>query len=198
MTNAEFIDFVVRDKKVPYDDNLKSLLKQYFKLGVEYFEKHIDFNYMFTVENLILPQGAFLLPLMAKVKHIQSVTDKSRKITLTGEDEAEKFYLAFSNSPGVPTMYMYSEPDDAIKFNRPADRNTEYIVVYYRYPDPIYLDDNEEHPILKEAFQLMLSYMGLMIERYYSDGTQLDVSNIANLIPLERYIQTVRQRRSCI
>lgn len=172
MTNQEFIEFVVRDKKVPYDNNLlSSVLHQYFKSSVELLEKQIDFNYMERTTLFTLLKDSYEVPLTDNVKKVVSLYDKTHMFELYGDDDVSVFYKLFSDKPAIPKKFVVS--NNKILFPTPLKENTDFVIRYYAFTYNTELTNlNNSHPLINENFQLLLSTLGVLIDRYYSPTSQ--------------------------
>ncbi len=193
MTNREFIEFVIRDKKVPYDNNLlSSILYQYFKSAIELLEKQIDFNYMEKTTLFTLLKDNYELPLPDNIKKVVSLYDKTHLFELYGDDDTSAFYKMFSDKPAVPRKFIVS--NNKILFPTPLKENTDFVVRYYAFTyntDLVSL--NNSHPLINENFQLLLSTLGLFIDRYYSP-TSPDADLHKALKVIERDTQQQKRR----
>lgn len=177
MTNQEFIDFVIRDKKVSYDDALLSQIWQYFKVAVQDLETRIDFAYNHRTVLFSVLTGNHFINFYENVKYIKSVYDKTRKFELYGDKDTKSFFLLFDATvSGVPERYYYDANDRRLYFSCSLSDNTEYVVDYYVYSydnDILFAPDNT-HPILKENLELLNTAMGVLIERYYTADINLE------------------------
>jgi len=83
MTNQEFIEFVIRDKKVPYDDTLLAQIWNYFKIAIQDLETRIDFTYNRKTTILTALKGNNFIVIPDNVKYIVSVYDKNENMNYT-------------------------------------------------------------------------------------------------------------------
>jgi hypothetical protein len=171
MTNQDFINFVIRDKKVPYDDTLLSQLWDYFKIAIQDLETRIDFAYAHRTTLFTVLKDNYYINIPDNVKYIKSVFDKTRKQELYGDKDTKAFFLMFdTNFKDYPTRYYYDAIDRKLYFSCSLVDNCDFIVDYYvfTYDNQALTDPNITHPLLKENFELLNLTMGLLIERYYS------------------------------
>ncbi|MBX0312748.1 MAG: hypothetical protein JHC31_13440 [Sulfurihydrogenibium sp.] len=177
MTNREFIDFVVREKKVPYDDALLSQIWNYFKIAVQDLETRIDFAYNYRTSLFSVLKNNYFIIFPENVKYIKSVFDKRRKVELYGDKDTKSFYLMFNAEVvGYPTRYFYDAVDKKLYFSCSLVDNSEYVVDYYVYTydnDTLFTPDNT-HPLLLENFELLNLTVGMLIERFYSADINLE------------------------
>jgi hypothetical protein len=96
MTNQEFIDFVIRDKKVPYDDTLLTQIWNYFKIAIQDLETRIDFEYNHKITLFTVLKNNFYINIPENVKYIKSVYDKTNKQELYGDKDTKAFFLIFN------------------------------------------------------------------------------------------------------
>ena len=193
MTNKEFIELVVRDKKVPYDNNLlNDILYQYFKSAIEFLEKQIDFDYMEEVLNFSLLPNTYEIPLNVKVKKIMTLYDKTHKFELTGDYDASLFYKIFEDKPAIPRVFIYH--NNKIKFPVKLKEATEYVIRLYKhtYNDSMFVGLDASHPLIEENSQLLMSTLGTLIDRYYSPVNQ-DFSLLPTLLNQEKNSQIQRK-----
>jgi hypothetical protein len=176
MTNQDFIDFVIRDKKVPYDDTLLSQIWNYFTIAIQDLETRIDFAYAHRTTLFTVLKDNYYIDITDNVKYIKSVFDKIRKTELYGDKDTKAFFLMFDASlKSYPTRYYYDAIDKRLYFSCSLVDNCDYIVDYYvyTYDNTTLTDPNATHPLLKENFELLNLTMGLLIERYYSADINL-------------------------
>jgi hypothetical protein len=177
MTNQEFIDFVVREKKVPYDDALLSQIWNYFKIAVQDLETRIDFAYNYRTSLFSVLKNNYFIIFPENVKYIKSVFDKTRKVELYGDKDTKAFFLLFdAESKGYPQRYYYDAVDKRLYFSCSLVDNNEYVVDYYTYTydnDTLFAP-NSTHPLLNENFELLNLTMGMLIERFYSADINLE------------------------
>jgi hypothetical protein len=177
MTNKEFLDFVIRDKKVPYDDGLLSQLWSYFKIAIQDLETRIDFDYNHRTSLFSVLKNNYFIPFTDNVKYIKSVFDKTRKIELYGDKDTKAFFLLFNaDNKGYPQRYYYDASNKKLFFSCSLVDNNDYVIDYYIYTydnDTLLAPDNT-HPLLNENFELLNITLGMLIERYYSADINLD------------------------
>jgi hypothetical protein len=171
MTNQEFIDFVVRDKKVPYDDTLLTQLWTYFKVAIQDLETRIDFEYNHKTTLFSVLKDNYFITIPDNIKYIKTVYDKKQKAELYGDRDTKAFFLMFdSNEKGYPNRYYYDSVDKRLYFSCSLIDNNEYIIDYYvyTYGDDTQTSPTASHPLLTENFELLNLTMGLLIERFYT------------------------------
>jgi hypothetical protein len=112
MTNQEFIDFVIRDKKVPYDDTLLTQIWDYFKIAIQDLETRIDFAYNHKTTLFTVLKNNYYITIPENVKYIKTVYDKTQKQELYGDKDTKAFYLMMLDintltSPCENTEWVY-------------------------------------------------------------------------------------------
>jgi hypothetical protein len=191
MTNKEFIDFVIRDKKVNYDDALLSQIWNYFKIAIQDLETRIDFAYNHNTALFSVLKNNYFIQFYGNVKYIKSVYDKTRKTELFGDKDTKAFFLLFdAESKGFPQRYYYDAVDKKLYFSCSLVDNNEYVVDYYvyTYDNDYLLSPDNTHPLLNENFELLNLAMGMLIERFYSADINLDAK-------LKEYLETNERAR---
>ncbi len=171
MTNQEFIDFVIRDKKVPYDDTMLTQIWNYFKIAIQDLETRIDFAYNHKTTLFSVLKGNHFIAIPDNVKYIKTVFDKKHKQELVGDKDTKAFYLMFdTTAKGYPNRYYYDATDKKLFFSCSLIDNNDYIIDYYvyTYNDNILTSPTATHPLLNENFELLNLTIGLLIERFYS------------------------------
>jgi len=73
MTNQEFIDFVIRDKKVPYDDTMLIQIWNYFKIAIQDLETRIDFAYNHKTTLFSVLKDNHFIAIPDNVKSIKTI-----------------------------------------------------------------------------------------------------------------------------
>jgi hypothetical protein len=177
MTNQDFINFVIRDKKVPYDDTLLSQLWSYFTIAIQDLETRIDFEYNHKTTLLTVLKGNNYINFTDNVKYIKTVYDKTNKQELYGDKDTKAFFLMYNpNEVGYPNRYFYDANDKKLYFSCSLISNNDYIVDYfvYTYDNPNLTSPTATHPLLNENFELLNITMGLLIERFYSADINLE------------------------
>jgi hypothetical protein len=177
MTNQDFINFVVRDKKVPYDDTLLNQLWTYFTIAIQDLETRIDFEYCRKTTLLTVLKDNNYINIPDNVKYIKTIYDKSNQQELFGDKDTKSFFLMFnSNEKGYPNRYYFDSVDKKLYFSCSLINNNDYILDYfiYTYDNPTLTSPTATHPLLNENFELINLTMGLLIERYYSADLNLD------------------------
>jgi hypothetical protein len=177
MTNQDFINFVIRDKKVPYDDTLLSQIWDYFKIAIQDLETRIDFAYAHRTTLFSVLKDNYFISIPDNVKYIKSVFNKTKKTELYGDKDTKAFFLMFDASlKSYPNRYYYDANDRRLYFSCSLIDNCDFIVDYYvfTYDNPTLIDPNTSHPLLKENFELLNLTMGLLIERYYSADINIE------------------------
>lgn len=194
MTNQDFIELVVRDKKVPYDNNLLTgLLYQYFKNAIEFLEKQIDFDYAERTSLFTVLKDNYSIPFTTeKVKKIYTLFDKTHGFELYGDYDTTIFYRMFEDKPAIPKRYVVS--NNTIYFSTPLKENTEYVIRYFvfTYNNPVYVDLDKTHPLIEINPQLLISTLGLFIDRYYSPSS-LDSDFVKTLQVIEKATQNQKR-----
>jgi len=196
MTNQEFIEFVIRDKKVPYDDTLLAQIWQYFKIAIQDLETRIDFTYNHKTTILTALKGNNFIDIPDNVKYINSVYDKKRKYELYGDGDVKSFYLMFDiTTEGHPDTYFYDAVDKKLYFSSPLADNKDYIIDYYvyTYDDNTLISPTATHPLLQENFELLNLTMAMLIERFYSADFNLEAKLKEYLEANERARQERRE-----
>ena len=194
MTNQEFIEFVVRDKKVPYDNNLLTdLLYRYFLSAIETLEKSIDFNYMERSSIFTVLANQYEIKINEIIKKIATLIDKTHNFELYGDDDASVFYLLFQDKPAIPNRFVVS--NNTIRLTTPVKENTDYVIRYYiyTYKDNNYIGLDKTHPLIEENFQLLLTTLGSYIDRYYSTQSD-DIQFSTAFSQLEKNAQQQKRR----
>jgi len=196
MTNQEFIEFVIRDKKVPYDDTLLAQIWNYFKIAIQDLETRIDFTYNRKTTILTALKGNNFIVIPDNVKYIVSVYDKKRKYELYGDRDIKSFYLLFDTSTtGNPDTYFFDAVDKKLYFSRTLADNNDYIIDYYvyTYNDTTLTSPTATHPLLNENFGLLNLTMAMLIERFYSADFNLEAKLKEYLEANERARQERRE-----
>jgi hypothetical protein len=177
MTNKEFIDFVIRDKKVPYDDTLLTQIWDYFKIAIQDLETRIDFAYNHKTTLFTVLKDNNFINITDNIKYIKSVFDKTRKKEIYGDKDTKAFFLMFNpDVKGYPERYYYDAKDKKLYFSCSLVDNNDYIIDYYvyTYNDATLTSPTASHPLLNENFELLNLTMGLLIERFYSADLNIE------------------------
>jgi hypothetical protein len=196
MNNQEFIEFVIRDKKVPYDDTLLTQLWTYFRVAIQDLETRIDFSYNKRATLFSVLKDNYFIPLTDNIKYIKSIFDKRNKKELYGDKDTKSFFLMFDASfKGYPNRFYYDALDKKLYFACSLIDNCEYVVDYYiyTYNDETLISPTATHPLLNENFELLNITIGLLIERYYSADFNLDAKLKEYLEANERARQSMRE-----
>jgi hypothetical protein len=177
MTNQEFIDFVIRDKKVPYDDTLLTQIWNYFKIAIQDLETRIDFAYNHKTTLFTVLKDNYFILIPDNVKYIKTVYDKTQKQELYGDKDTKAFFLMFdATAKGYPNRYYYDATDKKLYFSCSLIDNNDYIIDYYvyTYSDDTLTSPTASHPLLTENFELLNLTIGLLIERFYSADLNIE------------------------
>jgi hypothetical protein len=196
MTNQDFIEFVIRDKKVPYDDTLLTQLWNYLKVAIQDLETRIDFEYCHRTTLFTVLKGNNYINFTDNVKYIKSVYDKNNKQELYGDKDTKSFFLLYNpDEVGYPNRYFYDANDKRLYFSCSLVANNDYVVDYYiyTYNDSNLTSPTATHPLLNENFELLNITMGLLIERYYTADINLEAKLKEYLELNERAKQERRQ-----
>jgi lipopolysaccharide export LptBFGC system permease protein LptF len=177
MTNQEFIDFVIRDKKVPYDDTLLTQIWNYFKIAIQDLETRIDFAYNHKTTLFTVLKDNYYISISDDIKYIKTIYDKTNQQELYGDKDTKAFFLMFnSNEKGYPDRYYYDAVDKRLYFSCSLINGNDYVIDYfiYTYNDTTLTSPTATHPLLNENFELLNLTMGLLIERFYSADFNLE------------------------
>jgi hypothetical protein len=204
MNNQDFIDFVIGDKKLPYDANLLNLLWNYFTIAIQTLETRIDFDYMNKAVMLTVLANNNTVNITDNVKYIKSVYNTTTNSEVYGAPTTKDFYLLLANSTLSTTnpntlftltaeqglSYYYDNATNTLNFSMPLPQATTFVVDYYfyTYNDPNYISQTASHPILTQNFELLNTTMSVLIERYYTPNIQIDAQ-------LQQYFETMERAR---
>ena len=153
-TNADFITHVLDYQGIPYEEPFndvefnQKVFIPLFKEALLECQKLIDFSKMRHSENIVLSTGSNAINLGTNVKYIHSVIDSE-----TGNLLQFGYPYAFESSQflhGKPQAYYFSDADGKLYFNKIADKNYEFIVIFYKFDL-----DSDPHFILQEAPELL-------------------------------------------
>ena len=190
MTNLEFLQFVIEDRKIPYDTQLVNLLHNYFKFTIEELEKQENFNYMRRDTYATLLANNYYINFTEDIKSFQEVIDKKRGWRLIGDEETKVLYLYRADKVGTPTRYFYSSADRRLYFNCKVAEPTDYIISYYvfTYNTPL-VNLNATHPLLEENKALLLHSLSVWVERFYTMDLNYEAQRANYYKTLERSVQ---------
>lgn len=152
--NVDFIKYVLDFNGIPYEEPFEEIefnqrvFIPLFKETLLECQKLIDFSKMRKEAEYVLTENSHSIEIGQNVKYIYSVIEKD-----TGQILKFGFPYAKISSQfleGKPTVYYFSDADGKIYFNKIADKDYHYIIIFYAF-------DLEEDPhfILQEAPELL-------------------------------------------
>lgn len=193
MTNQDFLNIILDDKKVQYDENLlNNVLYNYFMLSIQDVETDIDFNYMLSYAEFNETEYPILLGDFTSIKYVKSVIFNDIELVRVDVDEI------FRGKPGYPSAFSTlhssilnnNQNKLAIVFDKTPTTPFIARVVFYRFTfnDTTLTDKTASHPLLSVAKDLLYFKLASYIDRYYNDLTNLQ----ADLSMYERALQKAR------
>ena len=194
MTNQEFLQLVIEDRKIPYNDQLLTLLHHYFKMTIEDLEKKTNFNYMRVDTYITLLANQYSIRFTEDIKQFNDVIDKQKGAKLVGDDDTKAYYLYNPDRIGIPSRFFYSSKDKTLYFDCKVDKPKDYILSYYVFTYKTNLVElANTHPLIEENKALILHGMSFWIERYFDTNLSTEMQLKTFQEALERSTQMLKR-----
>ncbi len=152
-SNAEFIKFCLEYLSIPFEEPFdeveynQRIFVPLFKESLLECQKLIDFAGMRGEVQKTLPANSNFFLLDRDVKYIQSVIDLELKKTLVGFEYSQ---VSSSFLQGRPRAFYFDDKTGNLYFDKVADRDYEFYVIYYRFDL-----ESDPHFILFESPELL-------------------------------------------